>query len=184
MLYLLGQFWVGVNFLLSAEKNLDLVVTSPEPFKIAEYCPFGLQNKTKMISSKYTKFYFFWTIGSTAQISSKHTLLKLIASLFICSRVVISEEPSREAGKYVFHVLMHLHPGMLWKSVYAHIHHMLVNKNCNVVPLASFSRGVKFQLAADQAPFFWNFYIKKAVRILNWKQWKRSYASLDVPANK
>jgi hypothetical protein len=37
---------------------MDLVGTSPESFKIIAYCPFGLENKTKMISSEYTYILF------------------------------------------------------------------------------------------------------------------------------
>lgn len=101
-----------------------------------------------------------------------------IASLFRCARIVIAEVGDN--GTFVFQILIDLSPGMQWKSVYTHLQKS-VNTNFNVVPLNSFSRGIKYILSADQTPLFWNYRKDKAIRMLDLQKLKKTYSHLDTP---
>lgn len=91
----------------------------------------------------------------------KETVFTRIGSLFICSRIIITEE---ELESYtVYHILFELSSPLQRKNVDASFLKAR-SEVCNVIPLKAFSRGLKYLLSVDQQPYYWNYSSEKAVK--------------------
>jgi len=111
------------------------------------------------------------------QFQDKESLYEFIGSMFICSRIVIAEEVTET--KTIFHVLFGLSSPLQWKNIDASCKESFLSYN--VIPLNSFTKGLKYILAVDQVPFFWNYTHAKAIRMLDLMRMKTQYIHLDVP---
>lgn len=74
----------------------------------------------------------------------------------------------------MFHALLELAPGMLWKNVDARMRSVL-KENFNLVPLNSFGWGRLDIIASEQNPFFWNFRRERAVRLFELLKIRKEY---------
>lgn len=123
--------------------------------------PLGSKDVNLIHSSSSPRSIYFLTVkiedGNTME---KESLFNKIGSLFICSRIIITEE---ELESYtVYHILFELSSPLQWKNVDASF--MNEFAVCNVIPLKAFSRGLKYILSVDQSPYYWNFSSDKAIR--------------------
>lgn len=146
----------------------------------ASLTPFGPQVMGKMYATKSPKTFYFLSMSSSDDINSKEKLFSLVENLFQCTRIAISAEPIPESKGYYFHLLMELLPSVLWKNVDAHFRAQ-IHGEFTLVPLHSFARGLKYILASEQNPLFWNYDRNKAVRMLELFQMRKKYSHLDVP---
>lgn len=53
--------------------------------------------------------------------------------------------------------------------------------SCNVLPIKSFFKALKYILSVDQVPLFWNFAHAKAIKMMELMRSKNRYIHLDVP---
>lgn len=112
--------------------------------------------------------------------NEREDLFKIVAGLLKCTRIAISEEKVKQTGGSCFHVLCELRPGVLWKNVDAEIHSKVLSEY-NLIPLQSFGKGLRYILAAEQDPLFWNYDRDKAEKMLELQKNRKRYSYLDAP---
>lgn len=133
-----------------------------------------------MMAMQTPKTFYFISMEETKDIMSKESVFQLIESLFQCSRIAISTEHKPDASGYYFHALFELSPGMLWKNVDSLFRANLAS-HFTLLPLHSFGKGVKYILATEQNPFFWNYDRDIAANLLDNMKARKKYTHLDVP---
>jgi len=144
--------------------------------------PLGYQDRDVMQKTTAPKDKFFLSVVNKKReslLANRFSVLKLVGTLFRCSRIVVADEET-DSGS-IFHILFVLASRMQWKNVDVHCDKVLRKIPYNLIPIQSFTVGVKYILVVDQEPLFWNFTRYNALRMIELKQVKRSYAHLDIP---
>lgn len=114
--------------------------------------PFRLQDVLKMNKSKSKKTIFLLTLECSEQ-NSQEIINITNLNMLRCSRVVIGSEPN-SSGLVYLHILVEIHPPLLWGTVDHHVKSK-IEEFINQVPSRSFARALKNIVDTDQDPFFY-----------------------------